>query len=475
MEMGRPVFPVILSGGSGTRLWPLSRKAFPKQFLPLVGEASLFRQACERLHAPDFAAPLVLTSNDHRFIVAEQMREIGCRPTAIVLEPVGRNTAPAALVAALMAARQAPDALVLLAPSDHFITDRERFLESVRTGIPAAREGRLVTFGVKPDGPHTGYGYIEVEPAPKPLDVLEVRRFVEKPPREQAEQYVRAGNYFWNAGIFLFSAGPMIEAFEQYHPSLVAPCREALEKAREDLDFLRLDEAAYARCEDISLDHAIMERADNICCVPLRSDWSDLGSWQAVTEHHEADAEGNAAQGEALFQNSRNCFVYSADDAFIVVNGLEDVIVTATRDVVLVTSKTAAGQVGEIARSLKRADHPSATHHVRVYRPWGWFEGLAKGQRFQVKCLMVKPGEKLSLQSHRFRAEHWVVVQGMVRVTVREETKEMSVDESVYIPIGAKHRLENPFDTPALLIEVQTGDYLEEDDIIRYDDAYNRG
>ena len=470
--MGSAIIPVILSGGSGTRLWPLSRKDYPKQFLDLTGGKSLFQQTCERVDAPGFGRPVILANNDHRFIVAEQMRQIGREPAAIVLEPVGRNTAPAALIAALMAARRGEDALVLLLPSDQIIADVKRFVDSVRIGMEAARTGRFVTFGVKPTGAHTGYGYIETTPGKG--DVLDVRRFVEKPSRERAEQYLRAGNYYWNAGIFLFSAGVMIEAFGRYVPSMLEPCREALDRAREDLDFLRLDEEAYARCEDISIDYAIMERADNIACVPLRSDWNDLGSWPAVAELHRADADGNAGRGNVMFNRSGNCFAWSADDALVVVNGLDDVIVTATRDVVLVTSKAEAQKVGEIVRHLKEKGCPSVLRHVRVYRPWGWFESLATGDRFRVKCLMVKPGEKLSLQSHRHRAEHWVVVQGMACVTIGDRVRNLSVDQSVYIPVGVKHRLENKGETPAMLIEVQTGDYLGEDDIIRYVDAYNR-
>ena len=453
-------------------MWPLSRRAYPKQFLCLTGEKSLFQQTCERVDAPEFGRPVILANNEHRFIIAEQLRQIGREPAAIVLEPVGRNTAPAALIAALLAARQSEDALVLLLPSDQEIVDKERFLESARAGMEAAEQGKFITFGVKPTCAHTGYGYIEVEPGDG--RVLDVRRFVEKPTREVAEQYLRAGNFFWNAGMFLFSARAMIEAFERHMPSLVGPCRDALNRAREDLDFLRLDEEAYAQCEDISIDYAIMEKADNIGCVPLRSEWSDLGSWPAVAERHPADADGNAGHGDALFNNSRNCFAYSADDALVVVNGLEDVIVTATRDVVLVTSRAGAQKVGDIAKSLKRLGHPSASHHVRIYRPWGWFDGLAMGERYQVKSLMIKPGAKLSLQSHRFRAEHWVVVQGTVRVTIDGETRLMTVDESIYIPIGAKHRLENVGRTPAMIIEVQTGDYLGEDDITRYEDDYKR-
>ena len=466
------IIPVILSGGSGTRLWPLSRKAYPKQFIDLTGGKSLFQQTYERVSTDDFTAPIILANQDHRFIVAEQVRQIGREPTAIVLEPVGRNTAPAALIATLMAVRTAGDALVLLLPSDQQIADREGFLRAVRTSAEAASRGRFITFGVRPMEPHTGYGYIEVEADEG--DVMPVRRFVEKPTGEKAEHYLEAGNYYWNAGIFLFSAKEMIEAFERYMPSLLDPCRQALKNAREDLDFLRLDKKAYACCEDISIDYAIMEKADNISCVLLESDWTDLGSWSSLAELYPKDANGNASCGDVLFSSSKGCFAYSADDALIVVNGLSDVVVAVTRDVVLVTSKSEAKSVGDIAKALKVRYHSSTMHHVRVYRPWGWFESLITGERHQVKRIMVKPGAKLSLQSHRHRAEHWVVVQGTVRVTVGTETRLMSVNQSVYTPVGVKHRLENPGEEPALLIEVQTGEYLGEDDIIRYEDIYNR-
>ena len=421
---------------------------------------------------PGLERPVVIANNDHRFIVAEQMRQIDCKPAAIVLEPMERNTGPATLIAALMAGQCAEDALALLLPSDQIIDDVESFHSSVRAGLEAVCDGRIVIFGVRPKSAHTGYGYIEAIPGEKP--VLDVRRFVEKPPREEAERYVRAGDFFWNAGICLFSAKAMIRAFERYWPALLTPCLEALARAREDLDFLRLDAAFYAQCDTISIDRAILEKADDIGCVPLRTGWSDLGSWPGVVEHYAVDGNGNAGEGDVLFVDSSDCFVHASDNVVTVVNGLKEVIVAVTRDAVLVTSKEAAQKVGDIVGSLKKRGHWGVMRHVRVHRPWGWFEELAAGDRYKVKYLMVKPGGKLSLQSHRCRAEHWVVIEGSVRVTTGNEVRCLSVGQSVHIPIGMKHRLENSHDIPARLIEVQTGDYLEDDDIVRYVDAYDR-
>jgi mannose-1-phosphate guanylyltransferase/mannose-6-phosphate isomerase len=473
MHTGK-IQPVILSGGSGTRLWPLSRKAYPKQFTDLFGGHSLFQQTSLRLDDPAFAAPCVLANHEHRFIVAEQLQQLGITPASIVLEPVGRNTAPAALIASLQANCEDEEALLLLLPSDQVIADRAEFTASILKGVETASRGQIITFGVTPKTAHTGYGYIETVQDAVSSSVYDVARFVEKPDAKTARNYLQAGNYFWNAGIFLFSAASMIAAFEKYAPDMVALCRQALDKAGDDLDFLRLDEASYARCESISLDYAIMERADNISCVPLDTEWSDLGSWTAIADHMEHDDNSNSAQGDVMFMETRNCYGHSMDGASLVINGLEDIIVVATKDAVLVTSKAAAEEVKKVVDKRKEENCNTLTYHTRVYRPWGWYEGLEQGERFQVKCLMVKPGAKLSLQSHHHRAEHWVVVSGTARVTIGDDTSLLTENESTYIPIGTTHRLENPGRIPALLIEVQSGSYLGEDDIVRYDDVYNR-
>jgi mannose-1-phosphate guanylyltransferase/mannose-6-phosphate isomerase len=465
------IYPFILSGGSGTRLWPLSRKAYPKQFLALTGgDKSLFQMSCERFAAPGFAAPTILGGNDHRFIIAEQMREIGIEPEAIVLEPMGRNTAPAACIAALLAGEKDADALILLAPSDHVIADAEGFRQTVLAGASAAREGALVTFGVKPDAPHTGYGYIEAE---GDGTVLGVKRFIEKPDAATAARYLESGNFYWNAGIFLMSARALIAAFEAERPDILGGCRRTLDRAQVDLDFLRLDAQTYGGLDDISIDYAIMEKAANVRCVPLNAQWSDLGSWPALWEVLEKDAAGNAAQGDIIFHDSKRSYAFS-DGACVAVVGLEDVLVVATKDAILVSSKDHAQSVKTVVEKLKETDRQEISFHKRVYRPWGWFESIDRGDRFQVKRIMVKPGAQLSLQSHFHRAEHWIVVEGTLEVTIDNQLQLLNENQSTYIPLGARHRLVNPGRIPAYLVEVQSGSYLGEDDIVRYEDIYGR-
>ena len=464
--------PIILSGGSGTRLWPCSRKAYPKQFLDLIGNCTLYQQTCLRLSNALYTAPIVLGNQDHRFLLAEQMLELGSKCKAIVLEPVGRNTAPAALIAALLVARDDPNHLLLLLPSDHVMNDDEAFTRSIRCGIEAAENGQIVTFGVRPDEPKTGYGYIEtVEGSGSPADVV---RFIEKPTAEKAQAYLDKGSYFWNAGIFLFSAKTMIEAFETHAPDLVKPCKEALDKATVDFDFLRLDADAYSQCTDISLDYAIMEKVDGIKCVPLETEWSDLGSWSAVWQAMDKDEQGNVTHGDIILQDTKNCYAHSADGACLSLLGLEDVIAVATKDAILIASKERAQDVKIIVEELRSKERVEHIFHSRVYRPWGWFERLNVSERYQVKCLMVKPSAQLSLQSHHHRAEHWVVVSGTVRVTNGDAVYLLTENESTYVPIGHKHRLENPGKIPAMLIEVQSGAYLNEDDIVRYEDDFGR-
>ncbi len=466
------IHPYILSGGSGTRLWPLSRKSYPKQFLKLVGEDSLLQQTLQRLTGPAFAAPSVLANNDHRFIIAEQMQMAGTVPRDIILEPVGRNTAPAALVAALRAGQEDENALVLLLPSDHVIKDRAGFQKTVLAGAQPAGEGHLVTFGIRPTGPETGYGYIETHQSAEVAQ--EVVRFVEKPERAVAEQYLAAGNFYWNAGIFLYRAGTMIEAFAAHAPDILRHCKEALVKADTDLDFLRLDERAYGACESISLDYAIMEKTSGIKCIPLESDWSDLGAWSAIWDVMDKDANGNVIKGDVVTHNTKNSFVQSTHGACLSLIGLDNVLAIATKDAILLADKDHAQDVKAIVEQLQADGRSEATEHKRVYRPWGWYEQLSAGDRFQVKSLMVRPGAQLSLQSHFHRAEHWVVVSGTVEVTVGDKVSLLSENESTYIPIGERHRLGNPGKLPAMLIEVQSGSYLGEDDIERFEDDFGR-
>jgi mannose-1-phosphate guanylyltransferase/mannose-6-phosphate isomerase len=467
------IHPFILSGGYGTRLWPLSRQAYPKQFLSVIEDGkTLFQQTCERLSGPEFASPSVLCSIEHRFIVAEQMKDLGFTPQAIVLEPCARNTAPAAAIAALLSVQRSDDAMLLLAPSDHLIADAAAFRSTVISGIPAASQGMLVTFGVTPTGPHTGYGYIEAEGKG---GALAVKRFVEKPDAMTAARYVASGNFYWNAGIFLASAKAVIEAFRTHQPDVLKQAELALRHAEPDPDFnfTCLDERTYAATPNISIDYAIMEKAKNVKCVPLATQWSDLGAWPAVWEAMSKDEHGNASRGDVVFHNSSGSYAYS-DGACVSVVGLSDVMVVATKDAILVTSKEDAQSVKNIVENLNAQGRVEPTFHKRVYRPWGWFEGIDSEKRFQVKRIMVKPGEQLSMQSHFHRAEHWIAVHGTLEVTIDGETRLLQENQSVYIPLGAKHRLGNPGRIPAYLIEVQSGAYLGEDDIVRYDDVYGR-
>lgn len=466
------IHPFVLSGGAGTRLWPLSRSSYPKQFQPLAGDLSLLQQSCQRVAGSDFCAVSVLCNNEHRFLVAEQLQQAGVEGATIVLEPVARNTAPAALMAALIAFDRDPEALVLLMPSDHVIHDKDGFQRSIATGTQAATAGRIVTFGVQPDKPETGYGYIEIGAATN--GVHDVSRFVEKPPLEMARSYLSAGNFLWNAGIFLFSAKAMIAAFETHAAETLVHCRRALQRARTDLDFLRLAEEDYAACENLSLDYAIIEKADGVACVPLASDWSDLGSWQALWEIGEKDADGNVRHGDVVLHDTSDSLVQSTDGMCVSLIGMNGVIAVATSDAILLAPKDRAQDVKHVVEALKQSGRTETELHKRVYRPWGWYEQRGEGSRFQVKYLMVRPGAKLSLQSHVHRAEHWVVVSGTAEVTVDDNTFLLTENQSTYIPLGSKHRLGNPGRVPALLVEIQSGSYLGEDDIIRYEDDFNR-
>ena len=470
------ITPVLLCGGAGTRLWPLSRKSYPKQFVPLIGDESLFQASANRLIGKGFADPVVITASDFRFIVTEQLQAIGVDPGAILIEPEGRNTAPAVLAAALHVAASDPDGLLLVAPSDHVVPDAKAFRDAVAVGVPAARDGRIVTFGITPDRPEIGYGYLELAKPPAGQGPFDLYRFVEKPDSDAAVQMLNAGSYLWNAGIFLFSARAIIAAFTEFAPDLMAPVKAAYDGAEVDLGFLRLAPDPWSQADDISIDYAVMERARNLSVVPFGAGWSDLGGWDSVWREAGPDAAGVVTSGAATAIDCEGTLLRSDSPSLEVVGlGLKDMIVVAMNDAVLVAPKSRSQDVKLAVAALKKKGALQATTFPLDHRPWGWFESLVIGGRFQVKRIHVNPGAALSLQSHHHRSEHWIVVEGTAKVTVDEDVRLISENQSVYIPLGAVHRLENPGKVPMVLIEVQTGSYLGEDDIIRYEDVYARG
>jgi len=470
------IYPVILSGGAGTRLWPLSRELFPKQFLPLLGDQTLLQQTALRVRdMPHCAPPVVVCNDEHRFIIAEQLRQSNITPSAIVLEPVARNTAPAAAVAALLLADRDPNALILLMPSDHLIAGREAFGHAIAVAAQAASAGKLVTFGIAPQSPETGYGYIRRGQAlPDNKNAFAVDRFVEKPDLPTAQKYLASGEYYWNGGIFLFRAADLLAEMEALEPGIVAPCRDALAMARRDLDFTRLDKEAFASCPNRSIDYAVMEKTARAAVVPVDMGWNDVGSWDALWSVSQRDSAGNVTNGAALLEASANCYVRSEDGILIATLGVEDLIVIATNDAVLVADRKRAQDVKILVERLKKQGSTTTSNHRRVLRPWGAYESIDSGERHQVKHITVKPGQRLSLQQHSKRAEHWIVVRGTAQVTRGDDVFLLNENESTYIPLGTKHRLENPTDQPLHLIEVQSGSYLGEDDIMRFDDKYGR-
>ncbi len=471
------ITPVLLCGGSGTRLWPLSRKSYPKQFAPLTGGATLFQASARRLAGPGFAPPLVVTGAEFRFIVTEQLAAAGVDPGAILIEPEGRNTAPAVLAAAVHAAAADPEAILLVAPSDHVIPDAAAFRAAVQAGLPAVAAGRLVTFGIAPDRPETGYGWLELAAAPDGTGApVPLTRFVEKPDAARAAAMLAAGTYLWNAGIFLFRAADILAAFRAHAPGLIAPVTAAVEGAKADLGFLRLAAGPWGQAEAISIDYAVMERAGNLSVVPYAGAWSDLGGWDAVWREAGPDAAGVVAAGHATAIDCADTLLRSEAEGLELVGlGLSGIVAVAMPDAVLVAAKDRAQDVKLAVAALKARGARQAEVFPRDHRPWGWFESLAVGPRFQVKRIVVHPGAALSLQSHHHRSEHWIVVQGTARVTVDGEVRLVTENQSVYIPLGAVHRMENPGKVEMVLIEVQTGSYLGEDDIIRYEDVYARG
>ena len=471
------ITPILLCGGSGTRLWPLSRKSFPKQFTRLTGEESLFTASARRLTGPEFAAPIAITGSDFRFIVTEQLAEAGIDPGAILIEPEGRNTAPAVLAAALYLAQKDPEAVMLVSPSDHVIPDTAAFTAAVKAGLASVAAGNLVTFGISPDRPETGYGYLELSATPDGSGApVKLTRFVEKPDSARASEMLAAGNYLWNAGIFLMAAKDLIAAFGAHAPGLIPPVEAALATAQVDLGFLRLAPGPWAEAEEISIDYAVMEKAPNLSVVPYAGVWSDLGGWDAVWRDGSPDDAGVTTSGPATSIDCADTLLRSEAEGLELVGiGLKNVIAVATPDAVLVADMSRAQDVKKAVAALKAKGVKQAEAFPRDHRPWGWFETLALGDRFQVKRIVVHPGAALSLQSHFHRSEHWIVVQGTAKVTVDDTVKLVTENQSVYIPLGAVHRMENPGKLPMVLIEVQTGAYLGEDDIVRYEDIYSRG
>lgn len=471
------VHPVLLCGGSGTRLWPLSRQSYPKQFARLIGEESLFQASARRTVAPGFEAPVVVTGDPFRFIVLEQLAGAQMSPAAVLIEPEGRNTAPAVLSAALWLVERDPDAVMLVSPSDHVIPDDEAFRSAVLAAVPSALAGKLVTFGISPTRAETGYGYLELaeQALATASEPQALRRFVEKPDAERAARMIEAGHFLWNAGIFLFTAHTLIAAFEAYAPDILEHVRAAVHEARTDLGFTRLAPAPWAKLRDISIDYAIMEKASNLMVMPYRAGWSDLGGWESVWQETGPDEAGNVISENATAIDCSGSLLRSeAPGVELVGIGLEDMIAVAMPDAVLVARRSEAQRVKEAVSALKARGAKQATAFPRDNRPWGWYEQIAIGDRFQVKRIVVKPGAALSLQSHVHRSEHWIVVQGTAKVTIDDNVQLVTENQSVYIPLGAVHRMENPGKLPMVLIEVQTGSYLEEDDIIRYEDIYAR-
>lgn len=463
------IHPVILCGGSGTRLWPVSRESYPKQFCTLTDGETLFRQTLARAALISPNRPVVITNENHRFIAADQAQ--GACET-LILEPAARNTAPAVCLAALHRYAIDPAAMLLVLPSDHALDDLDGFRETIARAQQAASQGAIVTFGIQPDHPATGYGYISCTlDGDRPVPYC---HFVEKPEWDLAERMIEDGGYLWNAGMFLFQAATVIEAFREHAPEILATCQKALANAAEDADFLRPDTDAFQASPSISFDHAIMEKVRGFV-TPARFGWSDLGAWEAVWSKSEQDANGVALSGNALAEDCRNTLLRSETDRTRLVGlGLENIVAVATPDAILVADKSRAQEVGQIAKRLTADGAPDALESPRCHRPWGWYESLAIGARFQVKRIMVKPGGQLSLQSHVHRSEHWVVVSGSAQVTVGDDVKLLGENQSVYIPLGEIHRLENPGKVDLHLFEVQSGAYLGEDDIVRYEDIYQR-
>ena len=464
--------PVLLSGGVGSRLWPVSRETHPKQFLPMAGEMSMLQETLQRTAGMEAGCPLVVCNEEHRFMVAEQLRQMHLQASSLILEPFGRNTAPAVALAAISAVADDPESILLILPADHLIKDVDAFVEAVANALPLAREGRLTTFGVVPTAPETGYGYIKCGTAITD-GLYDLERFVEKPDAETAQGYLDSGDYVWNSGMFLLRAQSYLDELEQLAPEILRSCRDAMEKASSDMDFVRPDADIFAACPSDSIDYAVMEKTDKGAVVSLDCGWSDVGAWSALWEVSDQDDNSNVCKGDVILDNCSGSYVRS-DSRLVAATGVHNLVVVETADAVLVADRNKVQDVKRIVNVLKDRQRSEAAVHRRVYRPWGSCEYLVSADRFEVTRLVVNPGQALSLQMHHHRAEHWVVVKGTAEVTCEDKVFMLGEDESTYIPLGRKHRLANPGQIPLELIEVRSGTYLGEDDIVRFEDFYGR-
>jgi mannose-1-phosphate guanylyltransferase/mannose-6-phosphate isomerase len=466
------IIPVILSGGAGTRLWPLSREMYPKQLLALTSRQTMLQDTAARLARIEGAtAPIVVCNEAHRFTVAEQLRTLKLGASAILLEPVGRNTAPAVALAALQAQKSDPDAILIVAPADHVIRDAQRFQAAAEAALPLAEQGKLVTFGIVAHAPETGYGYIRRGEPEGPA--FQVAQFIEKPPLDVAQQFVASGDYYWNSGMFMFKAARFLSELKAFAPDILEASTAAFQAAKTDLDFVRIDAGAFAQVRSESIDYAVMEKTRDALVLPLDAGWSDVGSWSSLFDALPSDEEGNVLQGDVMVYDTHDCYVHSTSRLVAAV-GLDDHIIVETKDAVLVAPKDRVQDVKELVAQIKKLGRSESAWHREVFRPWGSYDSIDNGERFQVKRLSVKPGGVLSLQMHHHRAEHWIVVQGTARITCDDKTFLLSENESTYIPIGSKHRIENPGKVALHIVEVQSGSYLGEDDIVRFEDNYGR-
>ncbi len=474
--MSTPIIPVILSGGSGTRLWPLSRSMRPKQFINLVDQQSLFQKTLLRLQGmEEITTPIIVCNQEHRFMVAEQMQELAISHNAIILEPAGRNTAPAIAAAAykLSIIDKSEDAMMLVLPADHIIEDEAAFHKAIRAGLNSANDDWLVTFGIKPDKPATGYGYLKTSGQSNDGNAVAVEQFVEKPDVNTASTYIKDGNYYWNSGMFIFKASAYLQQLEKLSPEICKQAEQSVILAETDLDFLRLETDAYSRCENISVDYAVMEHSDHVTMVPLNAQWNDIGSWTSLWDVGNKDSAGNVTRGDVWLQSVSNSYIH-AESKLVSVLGVDNLIIVETHDGVMVTTKTCDQEIKQLVNQLRIAGRPETELHRKAFRPWGNYDCLDSGHRFQVKRIMVKSGQRTSMQKHFHRAEHWIVVSGTAEVTCGDKTFILTENESTFIPLGEQHRLKNPGTVPLELIEVQSGAYLGEDDIERIDDEYGR-